>query len=277
MDKFKRLTNYVRNNFDELAILTLLLSISKKKVFSSLSTDESLVLSALRRSSNEFKTIPLDEIGSIIDNYSASQKNGLINNIKGILFELEFIKVENEDGDNIIAYQFENTNYPTYDIALIDEDTGDIVNEIQLKATENISYINDWIEKNGSENIILTDEIARKLGLQSSGITNEGLKIRVEDFLEKIVELDDVSLESAISGIGIISIAISVIGLAKKWKTGEISRDKFLKMSSIMTGQKIIKLSLLAITLSIPGLNVLTSIGLTTTVILKGKRALEKF
>ncbi|KZR82383.1 hypothetical protein PMIT1342_00852 [Prochlorococcus marinus str. MIT 1342] len=277
MLRIKRLTNYVRDNFDELAIVSSLGAIASKKGLFSLSTDESLVLTALRRSSNQFKEIPLDQIGRVIDDYSSEQMRGLINNVKGILFELEYLKIENNDDDNIIAYQFENTNHPGYDISLIDKETGDVVDELQLKATDDIPYVNEWIEKYGTDNIIVTDETAEMLGLESTGITNQGLEVRVEDFLGKLTSIDNASLETIVSNIGFISIAISVVGLARKWSIGEISREKFLEMATIMTGLKIIKLSCLLLALSIPGLQIVTAIVLTSSMILRGKGELEKF
>ncbi len=277
MLRIKRLTSYVRDNFDELAIVSSLGAIASKKGLFSLSTDESLVLTALRRSSNQFKEIPLDQIGRVIDDYSSEQMRGLINNVKGILFELEYLKIENNDDDNIIAYQFENTNHPGYDISLIDKETGDVVEELQLKATDDIPYVNEWIEKYGTDNIIVTDETAEMLGLESTGITNEGLEVRVEDFLDKLTSIDNASLETIVSNIGFVSIAISVVGLARKWSIGEISREKFLEMATIMTGLKIIKLSCLLLALSIPGLQIVTAIALTSSMILRGKGELEKF
>jgi len=277
MLRIKRLTSYVRDNFDELAIVSSLGAIASKKGLFSLSTDESLVLTALRRSSNQFKEIPLDQIGRVIDDYSSEQMRGLINNVKGILFELEYLKIENNDDDNIIAYQFENTNHPGYDISLIDKETGDVVDELQLKATDDIPYVNEWIEKYGTDNIIVTDETAEMLGLESTGITNQGLEVRVEDFLDKLTSIDNASLETIVSNIGFVSIAISVVGLARKWSIGEISREKFLEMATIMTGLKIIKLSCLLLALSIPGLQIVTAIALTSSMILRGKGELEKF
>ena len=64
------------------------------------------------------------------------------------------------------------------------------INEILLKATEKISYINDWIEKNGSENIILTDVsiiLCVKNGQKSLNNILEDFKAQI--YHNKIVDL----------------------------------------------------------------------------------------
>lgn len=273
-EKIKSLTNFVRNNFDEVAILTSLISIASKGSERNLTSDESIVLAALRRSATKFENASLEEIGEILNSYDDDQIPGLVNNVKGILFELEFVEIENNDGDSIFAYQFEQTNYPTYDVQLIDEQTGDI-EEIQLKATDSASYVKSWMDEHG-DNIVVTDEVAEELGLDGVGISNDELEVKVEDFLDKVKDADEESLTPLIGNIGTISLAISLVFLIKKWMNGEIKRDEFLKTSALITGKKIVKFSMIAVALTIPGINFFTAVGLATSLIVKGKRTLDK-
>ncbi len=273
-EKIRSLTNFVRNNFDEVAILTSLISIASKGSERNLTSDESIVLAALRRSAKKFENASLEEIGEILNSYDDDQIPGLVNNVKGILFELEFVEIENNDGDSIFAYQFEQTNYPTYDVQLIDEQTGDI-EEIQLKATDSASYVKSWMDEHG-DNIVVTDEVAEELGLDGVGISNDELEVKVEDFLDKVKDADEESLTPLIGNIGTISLAISLVFLIKKWMNGEIKRDEFLKTSALITGKKIVKFSMIAVALTIPGINFFTAVGLATSLIVKGKRTLDK-
>ena len=57
---------------------------------------------------------------------------------------------------------------------------------------------------------------------------------------------------------------------------GEIKRDEFLKTSALITGKKIVKFSMIAVALTIPGINFFTAVGLATSLIVKGKRTLDK-
>ena len=273
-DQFKRLTNYVRNNFDEGAILSSLISIAAKGGERSLTSDESIVLAALRRSAKKFEDASVEEIGEILNSYDDNQIPGLVNNVKGILFELEYVEIENSDGDSIFAYQFEQTNYPTYDVQLIDEQTGEIA-EIQLKATNSASYVKSWMDEHG-DNIVVTDEVAEELGLEGVGISNEELEVKVEDFLEKIKDVDEESLVPMLGNIGTISLAISLVFLVKKWIDGEIKREEFLKTAALITGKKVVKFSIIAVALTIPGINFVTAVGLATSLIVQGKRTFDQ-
>ena len=273
-DQFKRLTNYVRNNFDEGAILSSLISIAAKGGERSLTSDESIVLAALRRSAKKFEDASVEEIGEILNSYDDNQIPGLVNNVKGILFELEYVEIENSDGDSIFAYQFEQTNYPTYDVQLIDEQTGEIA-EIQLKATNSASYVKSWMDEHG-DNIVVTDEVAEELGLEGVGISNEELEVKVEDFLEKIKDVDEESLVPMLGNIGTISLAISLVFLVKKWIDGEIKREEFLKTAALITGKKVVKFSIIAVALTIPGINFVTAVGLAASLIVQGKRTFDQ-
>ena len=273
-DQFKRLTNYVRNNFDEGAILSSLISIAAKGGERSLTSDESIVLAALRRSAKKFEDASVEEIGEILNSYDDNQIPGLVNNVKGILFELEYVEIENSDGDSIFAYQFEQTNYPTYDVQLIDEQTGEIA-EIQLKATNSASYVKSWMDEHG-DNIVVTDEVAEELGLEGVGISNEELEVKVEDFLEKIKDVNEESLVPMLGNIGTISLAISLVFLVKKWIDGEIKREEFLKTAALITGKKVVKFSIIAVALTIPGINFVTAVGLATSLIVQGKRTFDQ-
>ena len=272
--KLKKLTNYVRNNFDQGAILTALISIAANGGDKNLTSDESIILAALRRSAKKFEDASLEEIGEILNSYDENQIPGLVNNVKGILFELEFVEIENNDGDSIFAYQFEQTNYPTYDIQLIDEQTGGI-DEIQLKATSSASYVKNWMDEHG-ENIVVTDEVAEELGLDVVGINNEELEVRVEDFIDKMKDVDENSITPMLGNIGTISLAISLVFLVKKWMSGEIKRQEFLKTSALITGKKVVKFSIIAMALTIPGINFITAVGLATSLIVQGKRTFDR-
>ncbi len=272
--KLKKLTNYVRNNFDEGAILTALISIAANGGENNLTSNESIILAALRRSAKKFEDASIEEIGEILDSYDENQIPGLVKNVKGILFELEFVEIENNDGDSIFAYQFEQTNYPTYDIQLIDEQTG-AIEEIQLKATSSASYVKNWMDEHG-ENIVVTDEVAEELGLDVVGINNEELEVRVEDFIDKIKDVDENAITPMLVNVGTISLAISLVFLVKKWMSGEIKREEFLKTSALITGTKVVKFSIIAMALSIPGINFITAVGLATSLIVQGKRTFDR-
>ena len=64
--EYQFLENY---NFDEGAILTALISIAVKGGQKNLTSNESIILAALRRSAKKFEDASVEEIGEILDSY----------------------------------------------------------------------------------------------------------------------------------------------------------------------------------------------------------------
>ena len=274
--KVRRITDYVRDNLDEAAIISALVAIALKGG-EDLSSEEYVVLAALRRSAGKFQDASIEEISSMLSEYDESQIPGLVNNVKGILFELEFIEIENNDGDSIFAYQFENTNHPAYDIQLLNEETGEI-SELQLKATDSTAYVQDWIDEHGG-NIVVTEEVAERMGLPGIGIENQELEVRVEDFIDKLKDLQENEDEFTpiLGKIGTISLAISLVALVAQYQSKRISRSEFGRLSAMMIGKKVVKFSVLAVALSIPGINFVTTVALAANLVIQGKKTLDHF
>ena len=136
---------FISKRFDEAAILTALVKVAfeSEPVFGDA---EYSVIASLRRSSPDWD-LPIDEIGERLSLYSEDQIGGLISNVKGILHEMEFVRLENEDGDSIFASLYPDTNQKSLDIQMFDESTQNQWS-IQLKATDDVSYVNSWIESN---------------------------------------------------------------------------------------------------------------------------------
>lgn len=65
-----------------------------------------------------------------------------------------------------MAEIFEETNPPDSDIILIDSETGER-EYVQLKATEDATYVREAMEKNPHIRVISTEELTEKLGIES--------------------------------------------------------------------------------------------------------------
>lgn len=246
---------YLKKNFDEIAILTCLGDLAFKSNFE-VTEENQMILSALKRSSEEFHNFSIDEISDKLSDFSPEQIEGLVSNIKGITHEMEFVKLENEDGDSVYANMYQDTNHPGFDVELFDEDTGEYW-DVQLKATDSTFYVNEWIENHPEGEILVTNELATKMDLDSSGIENDEITVKVEDFVEKLISSNDASpLASYFPVLTITSISIIVWELWKRYQDGEISYSEFKLLSGITIGQKTIKLGILITLLSIPGVNV---------------------
>lgn len=248
--------SYISKRFDETTILATL----GKLAFSSapeLLEQDYAVLAALRRSSPGWD-LSLPETAERLASYDDSQVAGLVNNVKGILHEMEFQRLENEDGDSVVAALFPDTNHRMVDVQLLDEKTGSAW-EVQLKATDDMSAIGGWIDSNPNTEVIVTEELSERMGLPSSGLSNENLTMRVEDFVDRMIEIGDDAentLWSYFPPLVAASAGIIVFELWRRYRSGRISFEEFKVLAFKTLGLKAAKYGAIFAALAVPGLNV---------------------
>ena len=247
---------YMSKRFDEAAILATL----GKIAFTpdpALLEDDYAVLAALRRSSKEWD-LSLADTAERLASYDDSQIGGLVNNVKGILHEMEFQRLENENGDSVVAALFPDTNHRTVDVQLLDQKTGDAW-EVQLKATDDMSAIGAWADSNPDTEIFVTEELSKRMGLSSSGQSNEDLTMRVEDFVDRMIEIRDEAddtLWNYFPPLVAASSGIIVFELWRRYRSGRISFEEFKAISLKTLGLKAAKYGTIFAALAVPGLNV---------------------
>ena len=257
---------YLKKNFDEIAILACLADVAFSDSFE-MTEDNQTILSALRRSSEEFKYSSVEEIGGRLASYSDSQIEGLVSNVKGIAHEMEFVKIENEDGDSIYASLYSDTSHPGYDVQLFDEETGAYW-DVQLKATDSESYVNQWIEQHPNGEIIVTEELSLKMNLDSSGIENSELTTQVESFVDKLIDhTNPASLASYFPMLALASVAMIIWELWRRYKNGEITYRRFKILAGLSAGKKVVKFGVIMGLLSVPGVNVVVGAALVAKLI----------
>lgn len=146
-----------------------------------------LVLEAIRRSNNALSGVSEAEIGDYINQLSPEQLQGFVNNVKGIYHELSFIDVHNLSGADTVANVFEQTNHAGADIYFTDG--AEIVGQVQLKATDSVSYVQEHIETYPDIQILATEEVASVIeGVTSSGFSNAELTSEVNEALQHIMD-----------------------------------------------------------------------------------------
>lgn len=259
---------YIRRNFDEAAILSVAvrLAFDENAQFNEV---EQATIAAMQRAHPQAGGT-LEELGDWLSVMEPEQIGGVVSNTKGVLHEMEFVRLENEDGDTVRAALFDETNHADYDIRLFDSVTGQNW-DAQLKASDDPSYIRDWIESHPDGEIIVTSEMADAMGLASSGIDNAELTLRAETVVDHLLKAnDDASLWDYFPALSVASIGLVVWELWRRLQSGEISLDRFKWLVARATGVKASKLALLTLAMSIPGLNVVTGVTLACRLLLKG-------
>jgi hypothetical protein len=252
---------YIKKEFDNILIVSTLAKIAYEN-FDSFSEKENYILQALKRVNPSLRNQTTEEISDYLHDLNENQLLGLSNNVKGILHEIQFVEIENNDGDSVTATMFSDTNHQNTDILLTDNNTGEIT-EIQLKATDNSSYVQDWINNHQDGEIFVTEELAAKMGLETSGISNEEITTDVNGFVDKLIELDENDeIWDYIPTLPAVSVAISSFYLFKLYRENKISlytlKIKFIKL----TGMKAAKFTLIAGLMMMPVINVIVGAGI---------------
>lgn len=140
------------------------------------------VFDAVRRGYGELEEQSNSEITDYFSRIEEESLLGHINHVKGILFEQEYVELLAAQGT--VAEVFEATNHPVTDIVIFDSEN--TLTEIQLKATDSISYVNATISENPDIEIVTTSEVASSfdpLVVTDSGIENTMLEQAVTDTL----------------------------------------------------------------------------------------------
>ena len=128
----------------------------------------------------------------IIENYDDAELTGIVNGIKGKLFELRYVDYLNDGHipDGYQAILAESATNPGWDIAVLGADDS-VAEEIQLKATDSVSYVKAALERYPEINVATTEEVYNSLAMQgitdnlvNSGISNEELEQVVYEALE---------------------------------------------------------------------------------------------
>lgn len=141
-----------------------------------------LVFDSVRRGYNELEYASNDDIVAYFDAVDPDAIGGHISNVKGILFEQMY--VEQLANQGIEASVFEATNHPDVDVAIFND--GELTAELQLKATDSVSYINTTLAENPDVAIVATSEVAAHFDSEmviDSGISDALLEEGVAETL----------------------------------------------------------------------------------------------
>ena len=260
--------HYVRKNFDEAAIL----AVAGKLAFEpdpEFNESELATIAAMQRAHPQAGDTP-EALGDWLASMDDRQIVGVVSNTKGVLHEMEFVRLENEDGDSIHAATFESTNHPGYDVQFLDSQTGQQW-DVQLKATDSADYVRDWIEAHPDGEIVITDELAASMGLPGSGQSNEALTARTEDVVDRLLGTDaQDDMWDYFPALSVASSALVTWELWRRYQRGDITFDRFKWMAAKATGMKAGKLALLSLAMMVPGLNVVTGAALVAKLIVSG-------
>lgn len=179
-----------------------------------------MIISAMQRVNPELSNMTPTGIGDYLGNLSPDQLQGVVSNTKGVYHEMLYVDSLSGAGPGIEVALHPDINHPGSDVVFSSD--GEIYNEVQLKATDSISYVNEHYEKYPNIDVIATDEVASKIdGVESSGFSNSILEQDVSTEIVQLVSGNDVpeevtetissSLVEETLGIGPLSIVTGLL------------------------------------------------------------------
>lgn len=155
------------------------------------------VFEAVRRGYGDLSDASDSEVVDYFGDVDDESWTGHLSNIKGILFEQEY--VDKLEGEGVDAALFASTTHPDTDLQIFED--GSVVEELQLKATDSASYINSALAENPDITIVATTEVASNFETDmviDSGISDAVLE---EVIVGAIVPVTPIGL--GLAGLGL--------------------------------------------------------------------------
>ncbi len=159
-----------------------------------------LALESIRRMKADWADATESELSDALSEYSPETLKGVAANVKGIYHETLFVHEFNLSNDDRYAEMFEKTNYPGADIQIKSVETDEVLEEFQLKASNDVSYVQSHFTKYPDIEVLATSEVAEKMAaVNSSGLSNDEITARMDTVLDdlSINTLGDRATDSA--------------------------------------------------------------------------------
>jgi len=150
------------------------------------SVEEKLVLDALKRSKTELHDASEKELSEYLSALTPEKQRGVANNVKGIYHELLWVEEYNSTHTDTYAELHGATNHAGSDVVIKSTETNEIQAEYQLKATDSKSYVAEHQDRYGDIEVLPTNEVAEKMDIESSGISNAEITERMQTVSDNI-------------------------------------------------------------------------------------------
>lgn len=183
--------------------------------------ESQLVLDAVRRSTTDLTDASESVISDYLAKYSPEQLKGIANNVKGIYHELLFVDDFNVTHSDSYAELYEAANHAAADVMIKDRETGAILHQIQLKATDSAAYVREHLARYPEIEVRATEEVSLTTpGLVSTGISEEEIRSQVDSDLQLLADnsIEDQTLESG-GLFGVVAAGRAMIEVSQGKKT----------------------------------------------------------
>jgi hypothetical protein len=157
-----------------------------------------------------------ESFADVVNRLPADALPGFVSGVKGKLFEVELVEHFNNGGlpDGLYADLGGSATQSGWDIRILDEQ-GQVVDEIQAKATESAHYVLNALERYPGIDVMSTSEVHAQLlamgiaeRVTNSGITEASLQSAVEHAAAGGVGFSVGDLMPSVLGLAVISLSL---------------------------------------------------------------------
>ena len=191
----------------------------------------------------------VEDIAARFREYDTDQLEGVINTIKGKMFEIMVTKQENLDGDQWQARMHTDESFPGSDIVFTNEETSQQI-EVSLKAVSqnNTEIIESALAKYPDLPIMTTDEAAALYQdhnmVFGSGLQNEELHDITEKNIDELLgEIKPLNEHQVVIGGVVVGTVAALWPFVIAYLRGRISKNKLEKVFEHTLGKSGIALA----------------------------------
>jgi hypothetical protein len=174
----------------------------------------------------------VEDIAARFREYDTDQLEGVINTIKGKMFEIMVTKQENLDGDQWKARMHTDESFPGSDIVFTNEETSEQI-EISLKAVsqDNTEIIESALAKYPDLPIMTTEESAELYQdhnmVFGSGLYNDELNDITEDNIDELLtKIKPMNEHEVVIGGVVVGAVAALWPFVVTYLRGRIGKDK---------------------------------------------------
>ena len=156
------------------------------------SRESELFMKAIRRSTTELTDASEAEIAEYVRavaERSEASMRGLAHNVKGIFHEYLLLDRYADAASDTMAQMYESPRHPGTDLRFVSRTTGEVVDEVQIKAVASSSPVAQHLERYPHIRVLVTEEVAGEFDddrVGGSGFSNEALTRHTDDSLDAL-------------------------------------------------------------------------------------------
>lgn len=175
----------------------------------------------------------IEDIAERFRSYEPEEMPGVINTIKGKMFEILVVEAENSDGDAWVARMHEDESFPGSDLIFTNEETGEqLAFSLKAVSEDNRDILEAALLRYPDIPIVTTDEMAAHYindpRVMGSGILHQDLQKVTEENVETLIgQIDRTSAGEVVFNGQVVSAIVILWPFTAALLRGRINREQY--------------------------------------------------